>query len=104
MVTDDESCGRSLASSPEQKGAIWVKDIIQKFMLTGQTLVDTFAGTFATVRTYTVRTRNHFGGWEIDNIRFNESLLGVPKVFTRENLNEGSEIVCQADVQDVAKA
>lgn len=104
MATDDETFGPSRVLSREKKGVVWMKDIIWKFTLPGQTAVDLWARTFATEKACMLQRRHrHFLGCEINAVCFKESLLGVVKVFPRQILNEESEIVSAANVQDAAK-
>lgn len=85
MVNDDGTSGRGLALCSEQRGVVWMKDVIRKVLSPGQTVLDNSAVTFVTGMPCMLLPRPlRFVGCEIYTICFKESFLRAVGVFVRE--------------------
>lgn len=88
MITHDWTCSHSRAIRLQQKGALWMKDVIRKFTTPVKAIVDIRPGTFATWKAFMLFPRHgHFTSCAIETIRFRELLLGAVGVFLRQTLN-----------------
>lgn len=50
LVTHEGTPDCSRAKRPDQKGFVWMKDVVWKFKSPGQTIFDLFGGTFGTAK------------------------------------------------------
>lgn len=104
MVFDDDTSGRSRAPHPEQKGVVWMKEVIGELTFPEQTILYLCTGTFATAKPCMLLPRNRFLFWVRNaHCLFQRITFGVLEQFAGQILNEEYYIVRDADVQAAEK-